>query len=548
MEKRESKMKKKRNMGVFTTAGLLMCLGGGSVYAGNDNFDFQISGYTRTTIGVNLQDHQETSADDKLTLNMARQTLLLDMDLETGPLTWKAVTRVEKEYETDYLKRLNDLTSAQSPNGNSDNGDFMDAYNTDNLGEFIRELYFEYSITDNLDVRFGKQQLVWGESDFFQAMDLVHGFDFRGRLFYENNEEWRKPLILANFNYDIPDLNGNLNFYVRPGWDEDQDQGSNYNIEGGRWIPHPYRGVDFTAFTDAYKNDHDDGDWDDPTYGIRWTGRAGSVGYSLAALTTFNAAPIINPAINPNTLSPSVTADIFGVASSESYGEVAENGVLGDWIFPKISVFGASINDYFGSIDSTLSAELAYTPDKPFNYGELESSLPGWGGVIEKDTLSIMVRIDKELKLGRWLGTNRPSLSSIQLFDTWILGYDKSDDIVEFASFGSRKKEHTTYLTFFSLLNFKRDTINPSLVLGADLSNGGGFAIPAVEFVIGDNWRLKAEADLFWNDGDVKQVSALNPEISGVRANPLGVSEGSASFFDWFAQDNQVVFKITRQF
>ena len=90
------------------------------------------------------------------------------------------------------------------------------------------------------------------------------------------------------------------------------------------------------------------------------------------------------------------------------------------------------------------------------------------------------------------LGTHRPSLSSVQLFDTWILSHDDKDEIVEFASFGAQKKEHTAYLTIFTLMNFHRDTINPSFVAGTDLTKGGGFAIPAVEFVYGDDWRLKS--------------------------------------------------------
>ena len=243
---------------------------------------------------------------------------------------------------------------------------------------------------------------------------MVHGFDYRKRLFFENNEDWRKPLILANFNVDVPELDGNLNFYVRPGWDRAEDMGSNFNIEGGRWIPHPYRGVDFTAFTD-YNEDNPNGDWDDPTFGLRWNGTAGSIGYSFAYLKTFNPQPIINPAAN------SAVPGAFGVTSMQSYGELAKNQVLGDWVFPEIDVFGFTANTYSQSIDSTLSAEFAFIPDKPYNYGVLQSSLPGWAGVKEKDTLVTMVRLDKELDLSSWLGTNRPSLTSIQLFDTWIV-------------------------------------------------------------------------------------------------------------------------------
>jgi hypothetical protein len=537
-------MKKNKIVNIMKAISYLICAGGmiANTAFADDDFDVNLSGYVRTTLGMSLEDQTETTKTDEAgKLTMARGTVYLDLSVDTGNFFWKAVGKFDKEYKTSYLEELEDLTQLQSPGGNSANGGFMDVYDTDEFGEFLREFYVGFSITDKLDVRLGKQQLVWGESDFFQAMDMVGGYDLRWRLFFEDNQEWRKPLIMANFNLDLyKEMGGNLNFFFRPGWDRDEDMGSNYNIEGGRWIPHPYRGVDFTSFTKAYKTDHKDGDWDDPTYGIRWSGLAGSIGYSLAYLKTFNPTPMLNP-------SSSGVPGAFGATNTQFYGQEPDNQVLGDWIYPEIDVLGFTINGYSAGLDSTLSAEIAYTPDKPFNYGELGSSLPGWGGIIEKDTIVTMLRIDKELKLENLLGTNRPSLTSIQLFDTYIQDYDKNDEIVEFASLGAPKKEHTTYLTFFTLLQFQRDTINPSLVLGVDLSNGGGFIIPAVDIAIGNNWRIKVEANLWFNDGDQKKVSALNAD--GVtHVNPLGTSENSAALFDWFGEDDQIVLKVTRQF
>ncbi len=525
-----------------------MCFGGaGTVCAEPGDFSINLSGYVRTTVGVMLEDQDETQANDKWKLNMFRNTLNLDLDVVTGDLSWKAVGRFDKELQTGYLKDLEALTSVQSPGGNFSN-DWMDQYDTSSFGDFLREFYVDFDLFDErLSVRLGKQQLVWGESDFFQAMDVIHGFDYRWRLFFENNEDWRKPLIMASFNLDLEEeIGGNFDFFIRPGWDREEDMGSNFNLEGGRWIPHPYRGVDFTAFNQAYKTDHEDGDWDDPTYGIRWNSSIGSIGYSLAYIKTFNPAPVVNPA----TSGPGSVVGVFGVDNSVPYGQVADNQVLGDWIYPEIDVFGLSVNGYSSKLNSTLSAEVTYTPDRPYNFGQtqLTSSLPGWGGIIEKDTVVIMMRIDKELKLMNLLGTNRPSLSSIQVFDTWILDHDENEQIVEFFSFGGPKKEHTTYLTLFSFLNFKRDTINPSFIVGLDVGNGGGFAIPGVEFVFGDDWRFKVEADLWWSDGDEKQVAAVANPATGAHVNPLGVSENAASFFDWFADDNQLVFKLTRQF
>ena len=566
-------MVRKNSTSIMKVGGFLLGCGGlmmasssalaGPGYGGDSEpaFSFEYNGYLRTTVAVGLQDHDETNADDKWRMTQAELTLNLDFDIKTGPLNWKVITRFDKEHQTDYL---DDLQERMDPVGGAvgsgnysgpqpQRGDFMDQYETtDEVFDWLREIYFDVNLFDDrLLLRVGRQQLVWGESDFFQAMDVVHGYDYRGRLFYENNEEWRKPLMLFNFNLDLYELGGSLNWYIRPGWDREEDMGRSFNIEGGRWIPHPYRGVDFTQFTDSYNEDHDSGDWSEMTYGIRWNGSWGSIGYSLAYLKTFNPSPIVNPHSTAST-----NGAIAAVGGSNftdptfAYGEEPHNSntLLGDWMYPEIDVFGLTINGFNQAMDATLSAELAFIPNKPYNYGSLDSNLPGWNGVKEKDTLNIMLRIDKEFKWMDTLGTHRPSLSSIQLFDTWILSHDDDDELVEFASFGSKKKEHQAYLTLFTLLNFHRDTINPSFVIGTDLSKGGGFAIPAVEFVWGDDWRLKVEADLWWNDGDVKKVCDTSCLSNGEGHGLLGKREDGAGFMDWFGEDNQLVFKLTRQF
>ena len=584
-------MVRSKSTSILKVGGLLLGFGGlllGSSNAfsaygyGGDNepfYNLNMNGYLRTTVGVMLQDNDETKADDKYRMNMAEVTLNLDFDIKTGPLNWKVITRFDKEAQTDYLDDLEERQDAVGLMGNYSGvgahrkGDFMEQYETtDEVFDWLRELYFDVNLFDDrLMVRVGRQQLVWGESDFFQAMDVVHGYDYRGRLFYENNEEWRKPLMLFNFRLDFYELGGSLNWYIRPGWDRKEDMGSNYNIEGGRWIPHPYRGVDFTQFTDSYNTDHDSGDWEDMTYGIRWNGEWGSIGYSFAYMKTFNPAPIVSPRSSMATGDASgngknfsgdgVYAAFLMTGSTHSYGnyEPTQASALGDWMYPEIDIFGYTMTGFNSPMDATLSAEIAFIPNKPYNYGSLDSILPGWNGVIEKDTINMMFRIDKEFKWMDSLGTHRPSLSSVQLFDTWILSHDDKDEIVEFASFGAQKKEHTAYLTIFTLMNFHRDTINPSFVAGTDLTKGGGFAIPAVEFVYGDDWRLKAELNLWWNDGDTKKAcknlggtgggstcqGALG-ENSGHAL--LGKSENSAGFMDYFAGDNQLVFKVTRQF
>ena len=59
----------------------------------------------------------------------------------------------------------------------------------------LRELYTTFTLGDRFHFKLGRQQVVWGETDFFRAMDIIHGYDLRWRSFLElENEELRRLL------------------------------------------------------------------------------------------------------------------------------------------------------------------------------------------------------------------------------------------------------------------------------------------------------------------------------------------------------------------
>lgn len=487
----------------------------GQESSSEDNY-IHVGGYVRGWTAFNLQDIPETEDNDRGKMSMLRGSLLLDVDAGTGPVQWKAIGRLDREYKTDYLEDLEDLRKTNGTTGGDDSS-ILDNYNEAD----IREFWGEFQAGDRATVRLGRQQIVWGESDFFHAMDVVHGYDLSWRLFFEGeNEEWRKPLWLGSVKLDVPEADGELHAYVRPGLDGCEDIGNTYDIKGGRWFFQPYRGFDLSAVTT--KNcDHPDGDKDDVTGGIRWSGTAGSLNYSLAYINTFAADPVANSVFAP-------------------YKE-APKGALFDLIHPKIDVFGATVSGYSASMDAVLSAEFAYTVDQPYNVGTGALGAPtlgaaaglGLGGISKKDVVTTMLRVDKNLNFQSLLGTTRPSFSSVQLFDTWIQNYKKSDDLARLFAYGAPLKEHSTILTAFTVLNYRNDTINPGLVVGADLTNGGGFLIPSVDLALGDNWRAKVEADLFWTSGTSKEL--FDPE-------------SSTQLFGYFANNSQLTFRLTRQF
>lgn len=477
--------------GAITALLSVACFGPVTLWGAN----FSISGYVREHVSVNLADPPETAEDDKLDYSMVRTTLRLDVEGEVGPVRITAIGRASREVETDYLERLENLGAA--------GGDIMDEYNEEDL----REAYIEFDIGERTSLRLGKQQVAWGETDFFAGLDIVHGFDFTWRSFLEpENEERRKPFVMANATIQFPEVDGSLQFLVRPGKSNDTDIGNTFDLFGGRWANQPNKGVDFLTALVPFNFDHPDGDTNDTTGGVRWSGVAGPVNYSVAFLQNFNPDPVVN-----------VTPPVIGI--------------LGEFIYPIVDTFGFTLSGYSKATDAVWSTELAYTVDKPYNIGS-GAFIPGFGGIIEKDTLRTMVRMDKQVNLSSWLGTGRPSFFSVQLFDSWLVDFDKADDIVDLAGFAALKEEHSAIITAILAMNYNNDRLNPTLAAGYDLSYGGGFFIPSVQFVFGDNWRLKVEADLFFDDG----------------SNEAGGDSSDTHLFGYFAHNDQLAVRLTYQF
>lgn len=504
------------------------------------DFKYALSGYARAWISMNLEDTQELRALPKNNgksngagqLSMVRGSVLLDADASYGGLKGKVIARLDKEYKTNYLEDLEELRKVS--NGLNGNGGVPTAGGksiTDNYNNFdFREFWLEAPIGDRTTVKFGRQQLVWGESDFFHAMDLVHGYDLSWRLFFEGeNEEWRKPLILLSTKIRIPEAHGLIAAYIRPGWDRCTDIGNTYDFRGGRWFVAPYRGFDALAVN---KLNCKNPDMDKPTYGIRWQGEAYGINYSVAYLKAHSADPVVNP--NKATL-----------PNSTQINNKPVTGLFTDLIHPEIDVFGVTASGYSETIDAVISAEMAFTADQPYNYGTgALGATPGktgigLDGIKYKDTLTAMIRVDKNLHFEDILGTSRPSFSSIQLFNTQVLGFHKSDDLARLFFESAPLKENNTILTLFTVLNYQNDEINPGFAVGFDLGNGGGFAIPSVSMTFGDKWLAKLEADIFWDDGKTNRQ-----QFGG----PNGAAGQNSQLFGWFSGASQLALRVTRQF
>lgn len=459
----------------------------------------KLDGYLRQEMSWNMKNWQDTPGyDDKGKLSMARSTARLNLEWQaTEDVALVAKLRASREVKTNFLDHLEDM-GANNYHESDGKGDIMDLYNQNE----IRELYLDFPVGERTRLRLGKQQIAWGETDFFAANDLVHGFDYTWRSFLEPaNEELRKTNIMAKMNIDVPELDGGIELFVRPGWDRKKDIGTELDIYGGRWSSQPYAGVDFRNI-DPYNYENKEGDYRDVTGGIRWSGLKGDTNYSLSYLRTFYPSPILNASNNlaligqPNVPSGATTK-----------GTDQTRGVAGEIIYPIVDIFGFTASRYSDWADAVLSTEVGYIKDAPYQVDSSTPTLlsqiiaPGYDGYTTKDVVAMMLRMDKNIAATQsWLGTEKPMFFSVQLFDKWVQNFDKDDGLLYSVGWGGKVKEHSVLATTIFDLSYDNGRLRPQLVLGADLSNGGGFAVPSVTVELSSKVRWKVEYDAFWDD------------------------------------------------
>lgn len=444
---------------------------------------FTLTGYVREYLAINLEDKPDIMANgEKLggagDLNMARSVLLLDARADYGRVKGTVIGRWSREVETKYLDRLNDSSSA----------DIMDEYNENSL----REAYLDLDITKRVALRLGKQQIAWGEADSFQVLDIINGFDLNWRSSFEaENEELRKPLYMANMNIEFPRIDGSLQLLYRPGWDDEADPVHTLPFKGGRFAVQGGRGFNVLPLI-PNNFSHNKGDTKDPSYGLRWSGVAAQIGYTLNYYHTVAVAPVIN-------------FGDFGFPGFKPFGDAPANG-FAEFVYPEIDVYGGSFSGYVEGLDFVYRGELAYVPDKPYNHGFSGTALGGALGIKEKDTASWMLGLDKRLPGAmKWLGTSEPAFLTGQLFDTWVVNFDKDDDLLE--SGVTPRREHSVITSLILGLNYRHSTLNPSAGIIYDPTYGGGAVLLSATNVIGDHIRIYTEYLGFFKNGQTCSVA-----------------------------------------
>ena len=122
---------------------------------------------------------------------------------------------------------------------NTDNIDVATA-NTDSNGRLypFRELYMDGVIGD-FWIRIGKQQIVWGKTDFFRLQDLINPVDFGQHLFFDSFEDIRIPQWMASVQYKAGSIGPLTDNAFQVIWNFDEFQQVGLGNPSGFWA-HPF--------------------------------------------------------------------------------------------------------------------------------------------------------------------------------------------------------------------------------------------------------------------------------------------------------------------
>ncbi len=313
---------------------------------------YTLSGYTSFLGAYNYAQNSQSvvapgdQSMDFSGLSRARAKLGLTLEMKHGELNghdWQSRVELVSWYDTSW-----------AINGKSD-------YSDDVLDEYesfidVKDAYIQGSLTDKLDLKFGRQIAIWGKSDSIRITDIINPLDNREPGMVDI-EDLRLNELMTRFDYYFGNWGWSTLIIHEPRLDIEAPFGSDYRPSDVFGSPIPY----------AKFPDRQDPDWDveNTQYAMSLDGRFTGWDLSLYAANVFdNRFDIETVEGIPERYQDKI--NMLGAAG---------NVVSGSWLLKAEAAYINDINyrsterknrldmllgfDYNGIPDTVLSLELA---------------------------------------------------------------------------------------------------------------------------------------------------------------------------------------------
>jgi len=345
--------------------------------------------------------------------------------------------------------------------------------------QWLRECYLDV-LTDRLDLRLGKQQVVWGTADGVRVLDLVNPLDYTEYTLKDYIDS-RIPLWMINAEGKLL-MNGQLQLLLIPDWQ------ANYYPPSG--APFTLRTVRMGALTNPRVTTMTVDE--KPAYtventkiGLRWRNiiEGHAFEYTLNYLHTYDFASSYYAIAPPPYTTAYVTRraekiDILGGTFSKTITEgIVVPGLAKGW---------------------TLRGELAYILGGAMNFGKWDDMTGGTNnaisGTVDVDQCNYVLGFDKAF-FTNWL-------FSFQFIQMWAIPREKPSvfnkdqfTLLNGATRGPWDEVETT-LTVMLATDFLHEKLKPqALVLYGD--DNDWRISPKVSYEISDQWLATAGLNIF---------------------------------------------------
>ena len=375
---------------------------------------------------------------------------------------WSFHTILRARYDAVYDLR-NDFKTNVSPSD-------RDKMRKD--GE-VREVYLDYKPSKDFFLRFGRQVVIWGESDGLRLMDMINPLDLKWGYLTRDFEDIRTPLTMLRVDYKMPGL-GNKNPGVELVWIPVDFEVNQIPPPGSAWAP---------ASPEFFNS-------------------------QVNALLGAGLLPVVTDVKKPKTLKNSrfgakFTSNIAGTDVSLNYLHTfADSAVyhfagigaapppfLGSFNleakYPWKHIVGATFNHDFGLV--VARGEVAYEFKNEFQ----NLTMPDW--TEKKDYLKGMLGFDWVLGIPGF-NRGRTFLISGQIFDFHIMDYN--NNIVNIP-YGYQVKKDEVIATLLVNTGFYGDMIKPEMFLVYDPTYRSWWIKPKIGLEMGSVWRFEVGANIF---------------------------------------------------
>ncbi|KJS36316.1 MAG: cox2 cytochrome oxidase subunit 2 [Hyphomonas sp. BRH_c22] len=420
--------------------------------------------------------------------------------------------------------------------------------------DFIRELYVDGTIPlgDNgseLGIRLGKQQVVWGRTDLFRVLDVLNPVDYSRHNIYDELEDIRIPQWMlsteARLGPQGPFTDLNFSFV----WNFDEFRPNNLG-QGGT----PYSILDagpyFRAMNVCWElgctvgnfagggisTDFGPGqigirkanlpEWSfqNTQIGLKMEGVINDVGFSLNYIDYISQLPSLRggiPAMNSFTGETNVLPYLIAF----------------DIEFPRVHLYGGSLDFYADSIKSAIRVEAAYSVGEEFANTTKERLFSS------NDVIRYVIGVDHNAFLP-FVDSNSAALISAQVFGQHILDHDlietagSAAGIPSFGRAGIPDWKENWTATLLVRQPLKNGLVNPQVIAAHDFRANATVVSPSIEWLLSNSWKVTLGANFKFGKGaqtfdDCRSCNPFPPfTATALHADPFAPGSVGLSGFE----------------